>query len=363
VTAFDLVRFVVGLGLLIGGGELLVRGASRIAVIIGISPLVVGLTVVALGTSSPELAVSVQAALDGNADIALGNVIGSNIANVLLILGLSAMIASLTVARQLVRFDVPIMIGVSVLLFGMAHDGRISTLDGAGLVFGLILYTAYVIYQSRKEESGGAGTDAAANVPGGVRGVVVNIVMALIGLGLLVLGASWLVASAVSVATVLGVSSLVIGLTVIAVGTSMPEIATSIIAALRGERDIAVGNVVGSNLFNIMAVLGITSVIAPGGIAVPESVLHFDLPIMIAVAVACLPIFVTGHCIERWEGFVFFGYYVAYTVYLVLDATEHDHLQTYNTAMIWFVMPLTALTIGVVTVRSLRQRRQRPARA
>ena len=174
------------------------------------------------------------------------------------------------------------------------------------------------------------------------------------GLALLVLGARWLVEASVAIATGLGVSELVIGLTIVAAGTSLPEVATSVLAAVRGERDIAVGNVVGSNIFNILFVLGVGSLISPAGVGVSAGALSFDIPVMTAVAIAVLPVAFTGYTIARWEGFVFVGYYVAYTTYLVLDATSHDALPAFGAAMSWFVLPLTVLTLAIITWRAFR---------
>ncbi len=362
MDALTLVLFLIGLVGLITGAELLVRGASRLAIGFGISPLVVGLTVVALGTSSPELAVSIGSAMSGQADIALGNVVGSNIFNVLLILGLSASIGALVVAQQLIRLDVPLMIGVSILplLFGL--DGKIGRLDGLLLFAGIVAYVVFAIHQSRKEtQQVAAEYDREFGQGGqmGPRQVVIQIALVIAGLALLVVGARWLVNGAVAMARSLGLSELIIGMTVIAAGTSLPEVATSVIASLRGERDIAVGNVVGSNIFNILAVLGLTAAAAPDGVTVPSSALRFDIPFMIAVSVACLPIFFTGYRIARWEGVLFLGYYVAYTLYLVLDATGHDALPAYSTVMFEFVAPLTAVTLLVLVVRTLRENKAR----
>ncbi len=353
-----LVLFVIGLGLLIAGAELLVRGASRLAAAVGISPLIIGLTVVSFGTSSPELAVSTQSALAGQADIALGNVVGSNIFNVLFILGISALIVPLTVAQQLVRLDVPLMIGVSVVMLLLGLDGRIDRLDGVILFVGIIAYIAFAIWQSRKENNAEVQAEyteeyGAKNSRGETQ-VLINIGLVVIGLALLVVGSNWLVSGAVSIAQFFGISELIIGLTIIAAGTSLPEVAASIIAALKGERDIAVGNVVGSNIFNILAILGLTSAIAPSGVSVPPAAITFDIPVMIAVAVACLPIFFTGYTIARWEGALFLGYYIAYTLYLILDATGHDALPAFSNVMLLFVLPLTAVTLAVLGVRALR---------
>jgi len=282
--------FVAGLIALTVGAEMLVRGASRIASSLGISPLVVGLTVVALGTSSPELAVGVGAAWVGQGDIAVGNVVGSNIFNILFILGLSALVVPLTVAQQLVRFDVPLLIGSSSLLPVLALDGVISRVDGVLLFAGVVVYSSFLVWQARKERNPQIIAEYAAAYPGAaVRHWFINLALILSGLVLLVFGANWLVDAAVIFARHLGVSELVIGLTVVAAGTSLPEVAASVVAALRGERDIAVGNAIGSSLYNILLVLGTTALVAPMGVAVAQSVQNFDLPVMIAVSVACLP--------------------------------------------------------------------------
>lgn len=353
--------FVLGLTLLIGGAELLVRGSSRLAEAIGISPLVIGLTVVAFGTSSPELAVSIQAGLSGQADVAVGNVIGSNIFNVLFILGLSALITPLTVSRQLIRLDVPLMIGASVVMVAMSLDGAMNRVEGAILFGCLIVYTVWSVRQSRRDMSAAKlehGRRHGTTPPRKGTIIAANILMSILGLALLVLGSRWLVEGAVTIARWMGVSELIIGLTIVAAGTSLPEVATSVIASVRGERDIAVGNVVGSNLFNILGVLGMTAAVAPAGIVVPPAALRFDLPVMLAVAVACLPIFFHQSRIDRWEGGLFFGYYIAYIAYLILDSTGHDYLPYYSAVMLWFVIPLTVVTILVVVVRSVRQKRR-----
>jgi len=358
MTGLTLLLFLLGLVALVVGAEWLVRGASRLAAAVGVSPLVIGLTVVAFGTSSPELAVSVQAAWSGQADLALGNVVGSNVFNVLFILGISAVIVPLTVARQLLRLDVPVMIVVSVLALILGLDGAIDRSDGILFTGGVVAYTWWLIRTSRREvaaEKAAAPADQPADVSTG--GVLVNIVLIVAGLAALVLGSRWLVQGAVAIAAALGVSELVIGLTVVAAGTSLPEVAASIAAAVRGERDIAVGNVVGSNIFNILAVLGLSSLVSPAGIRVSAEALEFDIPVMIAVAVACFPVFYTGTTISRWEGIVFLGYYVAYTAYLILNATQHAGLATFRAAMLWFAIPLTVFTFVVSLWQAWQRRR------
>ena len=351
----QVLMFLLGLVALIAGAEALVRGASRLAVSWGVSPLVVGLTVVAFGTSAPEMAVSVGAALSGSASLALGNVVGSNIANVLLILGLAALIAPLVVHEQIIRQEIPIMIGASLVVVAMALDGSIGRLEAALLFALVVAYTVFLVVQSRRatqattDEFGGELPTSQWDRHWGVQAALV-----LGGLALLVLGAGWLVSAAVAFAKGMGVSDLVIGLTVVAVGTSMPEIATSLIAAWRGQRDIAVGNVVGSNIFNLLAVLGAAGVVSTAGLGVPDAARNFDLWVMLAVAFACLPILLTGREIARWEGAVFLAYYAAYLLYLTLAAQQHDALPEYSSIMLSYVMPLTVVTLVVSFVRRRR---------
>lgn len=353
---------VGGLITLVIGAEILVRGASRLAAALGISPLVIGLTIVAFGTSSPEMAVSIQSAISGQVDIAIGNVVGSNIFNILFILGLSAVIVPLVVAEQLVRLDVPLMIGISVLVWVLSFNGFIEQWEGIVLFASLIAYTIFLIVQSRREKGKAIEaeyeTEYALHEPRTGRRALLNISMAVSGLVLLVFGARWFVDGAVELARNLGMSELIIGLTIVAAGTSMPEVATSLVAAIRGERDIAVGNVVGSNIFNILAVLGLSALASPAGLPVASGMLTIDMPFMVAVAIACLPIFLTGHTIARWEGVVFLAYYAAYTVYLVLDATNHPNVTQYLTFVVFFVAPLTVLTLIVSLGREFRRRHQ-----
>ncbi len=349
----NVLLFGLGLVALVAGASLLVRGASSLALSFGVSPLVVGLTIVAFGTSAPEVAVSVGAALEGKSDIAVGNVVGSNIFNVLFILGLSALIAPLIVNVQLIRQEVPIMIGASLLLLALGMDGRLSFLDAA-LLFGLlVVYTVFLIVQSRRQSR----ADQAALAPESPavsrwdRHWSVQVGLVVVGLVLLVVGSDWLVTAAIAFAKALGVSDLVIGLTIVAAGTSMPEVATSITAAIKGERDIAVGNVVGSNTFNILGCLGLSGLVAADGLQMAPAVLNFDVWVMIAVAFACLPIFLTGREIARWEGGVFLAYYVAYTAYLVLASQQHDALPHLSQTMLTFVIPLTIVTLIVAVIR------------
>lgn len=364
------VWFVVGVVALVVGAESLVRGSSRLAARSGLSPVVIGLTVVAFGTSAPELAVSIGAAAGGESEIALGNVIGSNIANVLLVLGLSAVVGGgLVVAQRIVRVDVPIMIVISALVLVLGLDGRIGRLDGGLFVAILIVYLVWTVRSAVGDQDADEDHDGVADAATlaseyssalgreKIRGSSLwrDLLYVVGGLALLVVGAQSLVTAATDIARALDISELVIGLTVVAVGTSLPEIATSVVAAARGQRDMAVGNAIGSNLFNILAVLGITGVVSP--VIVSSGARGFDLPFMLAVAVACLPIFADGFILRRWQGAVFLSYYVAYLVWLGLDAAEHDLQSAFSSLMLYFAVPLTALTVIVVAYRAIGQRR------
>jgi cation:H+ antiporter len=348
--------FVLGLAALVAGAEILVRGASGLARALGVSSLIVGLTVVSFGTSAPELSITLLSILRGQADLSVGNVIGSNIANILLILGFSALVAPLVVRTQLVRVDVPIMIFCSFLVLFLAHDGTLGLLEGIVLIGALMAYTTILIRHVKKtgkvKWKASSGPLESENRP---TKTLSRVVMIVAGLILLVYGARWLVEAATAIAQGLGVSELVIGLTVVAGGTSLPELATSVVAAFRGERDIAIGNVVGSCIMNLLLVLGAASLVAPDGIAINPAVLSFDLPIMIAASLACLPILFTDHLIARWEGALFLSYYIAYTLYLILRATQHDSLPFFNAIMVVYVMPLTLTTLVVLSYRASRR--------
>lgn len=354
-----LLMFFAGLLTLLLGADLLVRGASKLALALGISPLVVGLTVVSFGTSAPEVAVAVGAVLESKTALALGNAIGSNIFNVLFILGVSALITPLVVNIQLIRQEVPIMLGASLLLLLFALDGQLGLSDGLVLLGLMVAYTVFLVLQSRRQTRAAqeeyADEFTPAKTGSWLERMPVQLLLIAVGLGLLVLGSDWLVQSAVVFAKALGVGDLVIGLTIVAAGTSMPEVATALMAAIKGERDIAVGKVVGSNTFNILGSLGIAGVVSAAsgnaGLEVPAAAINLDLWVMSAVALACVPVFMTGREIARWEGSVFLAYYVAYVAYLVLAAQQHAALGAFSGAMLSFVLPLTVITLVVLGMR------------
>ena len=360
MTALTFVALAGGLVCLVGGAEALVRGAAAIAGRLGIAPVIIGLTVVAFGTSAPELAVSVSASLGGDADVALGNVVGSNIGNILLILGASAVVGGLAVDQRIIRLDIPLLLAASLLTLLLGLDNEIGRIDGIVLFAGIIAYTTWLARTARDErtevldEYDEAIDELDGDVPN--RPLVVQAGYVVVGLAVLVLGSQLLVGSATDIAEELGVSDLVIGLTVVAIGTSLPELATSMLAALRGQRDIAVGNVVGSNLFNLMCVLGLTGIVSSEGIPVTDDSLRVDFPVMLAATAVLLPIVWRGFRIERWEGAMFVGFYVLYVAFLVLDAGDHSAAGPLGTAAL-VVAPL--LLLGL-TATALQSRRRQP---
>jgi cation:H+ antiporter len=339
------VFLLLGLVFLVGGAELLVRGASRLAAAARISPLIVGLTIVAYGTSAPELAVSARASLSGDAGVALGNVVGSNIFNVLFILGIAAMFRPLTISSQLVRIDVPILAGVSLLAWLLGRNGIIGRAEGGVLLCLLAGYTILQVLLARhyaKKESVGEIEPSSAGPDAGLKRFVLHVALVFAGLACLGVGADWFVRGAVTIAQRLGITELLIGLTIVAAGTSLPELAASVWATVRGERDLAVGNVVGSNIFNLLGVLGASALLSTGGIEVSKDALHYDIPVMIATAVACLPIFISGATVTRLEGFLLWFYYALYIAVLMLDAVNSPLERPVSRAIAFIFIPLTA---------------------
>lgn len=350
-----------GLIALAAGGELLVRGATALAVSAGVSSLVIGLTVVAFGTSMPELVVSLQANASGSAGIAVANVVGSNIFNILFILGLCGIIAPLSVASQVVRLDVPFLIFGSLVVYGIAQFGSITAWNGLFLISCLTVYTAFIIRRSRRETRAvRAEYDAALkeernevkNLP-----LWLNFILLATGLLVLVLGARWLIEGSVAVARSFGVGETVIGLTIVAAGTSLPEVAASVMATLKGERDIAIGNIIGSSTFNIFAILGFAPVLA-GSLPVPPEMLDVDFPVMLFAAIACFPHLVAGLVFNRLEGILFFLSYCGYTTYLVLSAMGSPHLHAVRQVFVTVVLPLLCLSILLILWTKMRMARK-----
>ncbi len=312
---------LAGIAILLTGGELLVRNASRLSLSLGVTPLVVGLTVVALGTSAPEMMTSVYSQWIGQGSVAIGNVIGSNIFNVFAILGLSAVVAPLAVDTNLLRFDVPLVVVASFAVLGFAYSGTIGRWEAAMLAVGLFVYLFWSIKNGKSGQAPPVVEElqsASEVVAPRSRHWAVLVLLTLVGLALIILGGRLFVSGAVDLARTFDVSESVIGLTIVAAGTSMPELVTSMLASYRGHREIAVGNVVGSNLFNLLGVLGISGLVGAEPLAVEEKLLTFDLPIMIIGALICLPMMASGGRLERWEGAVLFAGFLTYVTYLVV---------------------------------------------
>ena len=349
LSPWNLLQLFCGLVLLIAGAELLVRCAVRMAANLKVRPLLIGLTVVALGSSAPQLTVSLQAALNDSTDIAVGSVIGSNIFNVLVTLGLSALIIPLRVSRQLVRLDIPLMIVASALVFALALNKQLDRLDGVILLGGLLVYLALLLRQSRHSGHHHSNHDLPRT------SWLHNILLMLAALLLLGVAGHLLLGAAVTVATELGLSERIIGLTIIAVSTSLPELATSLIAAFRGQREIAVGNVIGSNVFNLLGVLGLTALMAPAPLSVSPNALAFDLPVMLGVAALCLPVFYTGYRVTRAEGLLFLGLYLAYGLHVVSFTTGMPLAGKLEHLMVFFVLPALLVFLLFSTLRAWRR--------
>lgn len=345
---------IVGLAVLVFGGELLVKGASSLALRLGLSPLVVGLIIVAYGTSTPEFFVSVSSSFSNLPDVAVGTVVGSNILNILLILGLSAVVIPLTVQRQLVRFDLPVLLAATFAFLITALDGQISRVEGAILVVALITYSAVLITKSRKESKANPAKEPTdPPMP-----LIKAILLMFAGLAALAGGSRIAVIGAVDIARSLGLSELVIGLTIVAFGTSLPELVTSIIAAIRKERDLAVGNIIGSNIFNNLCVAGFSSLILP--IPISSHAFAFDVPIMIATTLTLIPILWVGYYITRAEGILLVGGYIAYTTYLILDQTKHPSKHLFQDALLYFALPLAVITLLTTSIFLIRRGKNLP---
>jgi cation:H+ antiporter len=341
-VAIPTLWFIFGLIALIWGAEVLVRSSSKLAASLGVSKLVIGLTVVAFGTSAPELAVGIEAGLMNQPDILMGNVIGSNLTNTLLILGLAALIIPLQVHKNLIRFDLPVMIASTLILILLSLNNIITFWECALLFLCLIIYLYALVRFSGKsslteEESLKAGSPWKSGL------------LSIAGLIMLIFGARWMVESATIFAEKAGVSELVIGLTIVAIGTSLPEIVTSILAAVRGEKDLAVGSIVGSNILNILSVIGISGLFI-SGIPVQDSLLEVEYIILMAVSLLCFPIFFTGRRIKRIEGAIFLSSYILYLFYLYLDSITSTYLPTFVQWVLFGFVPLVILYVIVALI-------------
>lgn len=317
--------FTLGIFALIAGAELITRAGARLAVRLGIPPIVIGLTIVSVGTSTPELAIGVEAAVRGNGALAVGNIAGTNTVNLLLILGLSALLRPLALGMQTLRFDLPIMTLVAFALIVMAWDGALSRAEGGAMVIGAVVYTAAIVLFARRE-SRAARAEFARAYPrreGERAGVEIasSFAALIVGIAAAVLGSDWLVDGAVTMARLLGVSDAFIGLTIVAIGTSSPELVTTIIGTLRNDRDIAIGNLLGSSIYNILAILGFACLIAPMDLPVEPALVNIHLPMTAAATLMCVPVFLSDRRISQLEGGLFLATYAGYLFFLLVART------------------------------------------
>ena len=320
---YSVIIFLLGLVILVFGAELVVRGSSRLALSLGVSPLLLGLTIVSVGTSAPELAVGVTAAIEGAPAIAVGNIAGTNVLNLLFILGLAALLRPVPLHLRILKLELPMIVLSAALMTLLAWDGILTTPDGLILMMVGVAYTVMLVRESRRESRQARAEFAHAFGAEPVRGQRVGwlrigyTALLILGIALTIYGADLLVQGAVEMARSWNISEAFIGLTIVAVGTSAPELATTLVATVRNERDVAVGNLIGSSIYNILFILGITCVAIPGDIPVDPDLLTFDIPLMAGVAVLCVPVFVSGRNVSRLEGALFVAMYLVYLAYLI----------------------------------------------
>ena len=350
-------EILVGIGLLFGGGELFVQGAVILAVILGVPQLVIGLTVVSLGTSAPEFFVSIGSVLRGADALAVSNVVGSNIFNVLVVLGSSALVLPLKVESRLVRRDVPLLLAVSAAAWGMASTGRVTWQSGIALLLALIINSIWEIRTAREEPDEIEPAEPEIDLATAQQGWFKALVRLVIGIVVLGVGANLLVKGASAAALRLGVSEAVIGLTIVSAGTSMPELITSLVAALKGRTDLAIGNVVGSCLLNLLLVLAGGALAAGSkGLIVTTDLINDDMPIMILTSLACLPIFWTRGRISRLEGGLLLGLYFLYITDNVLPRTGlSSWSDEFRLIMLCLVLPAVVVLIVVRAARYWKQ--------
>ena len=320
-TALNIVLLLIGLVALLVGAQLVVHFGAFLAQRLRVPPIIIGLTIVSIGTSLPELAVSIEGMLKGSGNLVLGNIVGTNIVNLLLVLGLSAVISPIVIQRATLRLDLPAMVGASVLLWVVAiWGGDLTTIEGAVLLLLGVVYFWRVLATSRTrgEEPEADQTQKAPNP--GRKYALRDTGLLLVGLVIIVVGAQFLVGGAVGLAESLGISQTLIGLTVVAIGTSAPEIATTIVATIKGERSIAIGNLIGSSTLNLTVILGASLLFGPHQVVIDQALIRVDLPVMVGVALICVPVFAIGKRVSRWEGALMVAAYAAYLSYLIVQA-------------------------------------------
>jgi len=346
---FSFFLFALGLVFLIAGAHFLVDGAICLAKILKISPLLIGLTVVSLGTSAPEIAFSTISALQGQSDLVMGNILGSNIVNILLILGIAATISSIRISKKLIIVDVPILIGLTLLYWFFGWLGTIGRVLGILLCALLVLYIVFAYWLEKNGQQ-------KKETPASKKRWQIQLLLFIVGAFFLAMGSEWLIKSSLNIASLFGVSPLFISLTLVSISTSLPELVTSIMAIIKKQKELAVGNIIGSNIFNLLAVGGFAALVAPEPIVISKNAMQFDIPVMIATSVACLPIFLSGHIISRFEGILFLCYYLFYLAYLIVTSINILTLPLFQSALWLFIIPLTLFALIVILYRRIRNK-------
>lgn len=360
MSILDLVLFVAGLVLLVFGAEGLVRGATRLGRLAGLSPLVIGLTIVSFATTAPEASVSIVAAADGRGGLAVGNVLGSNIFNILVVAGAAATIIAIPVSNITIRKDLPVLIGATTLVYLFAINENVAEWEGVLLLLALVGFITFSVLQSRRtaqatRESRITQTRQAALIEMG-RGIGLSG----IGAALLVLGSRLFVDSASEIASALGVSELIIGLTIVSAGTSAPELTTSIVASLKGETDLAIGNAVGASVINVLGVIGASALVSGGGLGVPNDAIRLDFPVAIIVGIVVLTIAMIGKRAGRKDGLFMLGFYAAYLSILIGISINDELLSPASIFVLAVVLPGSILAAAFVFYRSFRRTGPQP---
>ncbi len=355
MSILDLILFLAGLVLLVVGAEGLVRGATRLGRLAGLSPLVIGLTIVSFATTAPEASVSIVAAADGRGGLAVGNVLGSNIFNTLVVAGAAATIIVIPVSNITIRKDLPVLIAASTLVYIFAINKTVVEWEGIILLLVLVGFITFSVLQSRRtaqatRESRITQTRRAALLEMGT-----GLGLSVAGAALLILGSRLFVDSASDIASALGVSELIIGLTIVSAGTSAPELTTAVVAALRGETDLAIGNAVGASVINVLGVIGGSALVSSGGLVVPVEAIRLDFPVAITVGIVVLAIAMIGKRAGRRDGIFMVGFYAAYLSALIAISINSDLLTPISIIVLGGVLPASILTAGYVIIRSLRK--------
>lgn len=350
-----LLKLLLSLVFLIIAAEVMLKGSLGLANALNVSPLVIGLTVVAFGTSAPELAINISSLAAGHGDIAIGNVIGSNIFNVLFILGITTLFYPLRVTQKVIRVDIPIMIFLYVLVWLMSLNGFLSFWEGVFFVSGLVFYILFSIRSAKKEAKSIRKEYAKEFSSAKTMSKIKSVVFISLGVLGLALASKFFVGSATELAILMNLSELIIGLTVVACGSAAPEVVISITAARKGESDIAVGNIIGSCIFNILCVLGFTVLLFPNQ-EITRAAINFDIPIMVVSSVLCIPLFMTDMKVSRWEGAVLVLSFVSYISWITLDSTDHDAAEPFGKFVMFFLVPIMASAVLFTFVRYMKRK-------